>query len=72
MYVQAGCAESLRREGYEVQLLTALHNGKRPPAKKNAPVLRHWGGFYAFVGRILARRATGSSRFPPAARRCSL
>lgn len=28
-YVQAAGAEILRREGYEVQLLTALHNCKR-------------------------------------------
>ncbi|MDR0212883.1 MAG: hypothetical protein LBJ15_02625 [Comamonas sp.] len=32
-YVQAAAAEILRREGYEVQLLTALHNCKRPLAK---------------------------------------
>lgn len=29
-YVQAAAAEIERREGYEVQLLTALHNCKRP------------------------------------------
>ncbi len=29
-YVQAAGAEILRREGYEGQLLTALHNCKRP------------------------------------------
>lgn len=31
-YVQAAGAEILRRESYEVQLLTALHNCKRPLA----------------------------------------
>ena len=29
-YVQAAAAEIERREGYEAQLLTALHNCKRP------------------------------------------
>ena len=32
-YVQAAGAEILRREGYEIQLLTALHNCKRPLPK---------------------------------------
>lgn len=32
-YVQAAAAEIERRKGYEGQLLTALHNCKRPLAK---------------------------------------